>query len=344
VFPDEAAAQNEYRKLVASIIKGGFTEQKQPGSSTREALISALVADPDDRVSRSAFADYLSEQGEQLPAAAYRVGWGWQDEADSSLLWLHSFLSDPAAGLMQALVIGCWSEESDTSSAEVVAALIAARDRLGSLRALFLGDIPYQENEISWIVQTDLTDLLAAFAHLEHFQVRGGGGLSLRPFRHDNLESLTIEASNLSREVVRTIGASQLPALEHLEIWLGTGRYDADTEVGDLTGILQATHLPALSYLGLRNSEIADDIARALAGAPVIQRLRVLDLSLGTLTDAGAEALLAIPGLARLQRLDIHHHYVTQEVIERLRGLGIEVDAGEPQTDEDEYRYVAHAE
>jgi hypothetical protein len=66
----------------------------------------------------------------------------------------------------------------------------------------------------------------------------------------------------------------------------------------------------------------------------------VLDLSLGALTDRGAEALLAAPGLARLKKLDIHHHFVSPALVQRLMALGIQVDA----RDSDAHRYVAHAE
>jgi hypothetical protein len=114
--------------------------------------------------------------------------------------------------------------------------------------------------------------------------------------------------------------------------------------VGDLKGILQGKKLPALRYLGLRNSEIANAVAAALARAAVLDRVRVLDLSLGTLSDEGAAALLANPRVARLEKLDIHHHYVSAAMVERLRGLGIEVEAGDRQDTDGDYRYVAHAE
>jgi uncharacterized protein (TIGR02996 family) len=98
VLPDAEAAQNDYRKLVASIIQKGFTEEKQQGDSIREAILAALRADPDDHVSRMALADYLSEQGEQLPAAAYRVERDWDFDVEG-IPYLESFLSDPAVGL-----------------------------------------------------------------------------------------------------------------------------------------------------------------------------------------------------------------------------------------------------
>jgi hypothetical protein len=62
-----------------------------------------------------------------------------------------------------------------------------------------------------------------------------------------------------------------------------------------------------------------------------LQRLRVLDLSLGCLSDAGAEHLLKCPAIKGLEKLDIHYHFVSDLAVERLQGLGIEIDASEPQ-------------
>jgi uncharacterized protein (TIGR02996 family) len=348
--PTPELARDRYRKLIAEKVEEGYVERKAPETTLRDALVSALMANPDDAVARMAFADYLSEQGEQLPAVAYRVDYAGHDEEGSgTVARLQSFLAEAAVGLVQALVVGdCWGEEKSTmSNAEVVEALIGARERLTNLRALFLGDITHKEAELSWIVQGDLTALLAAFPRLEHFRSRGGSELGLSALEHPHLKSLIFEASNLPGEVARAVGASDLPALEHLELWLGAEEYGADTTPDDLDGILQGKHLPSLRYLGLRNSEIADDIPSALAGAPILERLRILDLSLGNLSDRGAEALLAIPGLARLEKLDIHHHYISPEWIERLQALGIQVDASDPQEAEDNgivepSRYCAH--
>jgi uncharacterized protein (TIGR02996 family) len=347
-FKTEEAARADAERLIAERVAEGYVEQRPAAGSLREALVAAVRASPDDAASRNAFADYLSEHGERLPAAAYRVD--GDEYGEGGFPKLMAFLNDPAVHLVEALVVGCcWGAFDGSDSSRVVKALIAARGRLTGLRALFLGDITYRENEISWIRQCDLTRLLEAFPDLEHFRARGGADLVLRPFRHDRLRSLAFEASNLPASVVRAVGASKLPALEHLELWLGTGDYGADTTPADLKGVFQGKHLPSLRYLGLRNSHIADDVTRALAKAPVLERLRVLDLSLGALTDAGAEALLAIPAVARLERLDIHHHYVSPAMVERLKALGVPVDASDPQEPDDFgddtlYRFVAHSE
>jgi uncharacterized protein (TIGR02996 family) len=345
-----AEARKAAQKLIAEKVAKGYAEKAAPApqaGSLLGALYAALQANPDDKTSRMALADYLDEQGLKPPAVAYRVGRdGRRDDLDA-------FLADPYAGLVQALVLGfCFGEESDEPSEEVVEAVVSARERLPRLRSLFLGDITYHENEISWINQSDLTGLLQAFPQLEHFRARGGTELELRKFKHENLKSLAFEAGGLPRQVVRAVGASDLPALEHLELWLGTEEYGADTTVADFKDILSGKNLPKLRYLGLRNSQIADAIAVALAKSPLLGRLRVLDLSLGTLGKRGAEALLAIPSLARLEKIDIHHHYVPPDLVSRLEALGPEVDASEAQEadepdDPDQaegYRYVAHSE
>ena len=80
---------------------------------------------------------------------------------------------------------------------------------------------------------------------------------------------------------------------------------------------------------------------------PVLAQLEVLDLSMGTLGNEGAEALLENPAIRGLRLLDIHHHYVSPGLVEKLRGAGIEVDASEPLEDNDEdegCRYVAVSE
>ena len=90
----------EYRKLIAEKIKEGYAEQQAASTTTREAILAALKADPDDHASRMAFADYLAEQGEELPAAAYRVDRrGYEDDV---MPHLESLLADPAVGLLQA--------------------------------------------------------------------------------------------------------------------------------------------------------------------------------------------------------------------------------------------------
>lgn len=283
---------------------------------------------------------------------AYRISLSYK-ESGSGATWekkFDTFLAEPGAREVEALVVGVWSDLTDSpaDSRATVAALAAAADRLPSLRALFLGDITGEEHEISWIEQSDVSSLFDAYPNLEHFRVRGGNGLRFGTLRHEHLKSLVVESGGLDASVVRDITSSHLPALEHLELWLGDEGYGASAEMVDLAPLFNDRLFPQLSYLGLRDSELSDAIAAAVAHSPVIERLRVLDLSLGTLGDDGAAAFLSNPAVAQLELLDIHHHYCSEEMIDKLREAGIRVDSGDPQQPDDDgdesHRYVAVGE
>lgn len=283
--------------------------------------------------------DWDADTGISDPAGiAYRVSLSYDEgeEGGDIETKVATFLADPAVSRVEALVIGAWAtDDSGAPSTPIVEALTAARDRLAALRFLFLGDITSEQNEISWIVQTDLSPLLEAYPNLEHLTVRGGTELSLGTPRHAKLRELIIQAGGLPPSVIHEVAAAELPALEHLELWLGEPNYGGDATVEDLAALLKGERFPRLKYLGLKNSVISDDIAAVVALAPIMQQLDVLDLSMGTLGDEGAKALLSCPAIRRLKKLDIHHHYVSDELVQVLNRLGIEVDASEHEEPDD---------
>lgn len=287
-------------------------------------------------------------------AVAWRVRAGSADEDGDWEQVFERLCSAVDTTRIKALIVGAWECVFDCGPDDVIEALLAARDRLPALRALFLGDIVFEESELSWITQTDVTGLLRGFPALEEFGVRGGTNLEFPALRHDSLRSLTVQTGGLPAGVVRGIGASDLPALEHLDVWLGDSSYGADSEPADLEGILSGARLPRLRHLALRNSEIQDEVAAAVAAAPVVARLEVLDLSMGVLTDEGAAALLGGQPLTHLKKLDLHHHYIGEAFRQRIRqtlepaGVEVDLDPGEADQDQDDdgtvFRYVAAGE
>ncbi|MFE0644843.1 STM4015 family protein [Streptomyces sp. NPDC058877] len=263
------------------------------------------------------------------------------------------FLKEVDADRVRALVIGGWDEAYENSSADVIAALVGANTRLTGLAAVFVGDMVSEDCEISWIVQSDVTPLLAAYPDLEGLGVRGGSELAFPPVRHTALKSLVVETGGLGAEVVRGIAGSDLPSLEGMELWLGTDEYGGDSTPEDLGPLLAGTAFPSLRRLGLRNSVVQDAVAAAVAGAPVVARIEELDLSLGVLTDEGAAALLDGQPLTHLTRLDLSHHYLSEPMQERLTAAlvphGVTLVLDDPQQAEDDgdgdvWRYVAVAE
>jgi hypothetical protein len=288
--------------------------------------------------------EYTTDTGIAYPIEIiYRLSVEYDSE-HSILDLLAHFTEHYNASKVSGLIIGTW--DCEENSQHVVDFLVNAAQKLPSLSALFLGDITGDENEISWIEQSDLSPLLKAYPQLEYFQVRGNDGLILGDLKHDRLKTLIVETGGLSVERVREVCQAQLPQLEHLELWLGDDNYGGDATAEDLAPILSGKLFPNLKYLGLRDSYIADAIASAVAKAPVLPQIKVLDLSLGNLGDVGAAALLASPFINTLEKLDLHHHYISEELRSKFADLGIEVDLSDEQEadDDEEYRYIAVSE
>lgn len=302
----------------------------------------------------------LPESREQaLPSAgdvAWRLDCFW--ETPFPELW-RSFTDRVPSKDVRALVIGPWWDDEYSELRPALELILADAERFPALRALFLADATSEECEISWLQLTDVTTVLEAFPLLEELGVRGGdsqglgeGPLSLRPVRHEALRVLRFESGGLPGQVVRAIGACELPALERLELWLGVSQYGGDATVADLAPVLAGGRFPAVRHLGLQDSELQDEIAAAVASAPIVAQLESLNLSMGTLTDAGAEALLGGQPLTHLKRLDLHHHFLSESVADRIRAAlgstGTEVDLSEHQAPhhwgDREWRYVAVSE
>jgi hypothetical protein len=260
---------------------------------------------------------------------------------------LASLVETEGASRIEALVIGQWSgDQVETDSVELIEALVEHAPALPSLQAIFIGDITYEECEISWLHQSDVSPLLAAYPKLQVLWVRGGDGLELKSPHHATLRELVIQTGGLSRSVVQSLAKARLPSLEHLELWLGSDNYGADTELADLEPFFLGELFPKLKYLGLCDSELADSIAAAIAKAPVLKQLETLDLSMGTLGDDGGQALLASPAISRLKKLDLHHHYLSEALAAQLSELpGVEVDlSGAEGPAAPDERYISVAE
>ena len=245
---------------------------------------------------------------------------------------------------VRALVIGAWVEDlTDESSVRIAARLMESAARLPALEALFFGDIAYWESEISWIRQSDLGPMLNALPGLRVFGVRGGTDLRLSGVRHPRLERLLVESGGLSRGLVQDLAGAHLPALSDLELWLGSEWYGGNTHPEDLMPILSGKAFPSLKRLALKNSDIADDIARALVTAPVLANLERVDLSMGTLSDEGAEGFLSIAGaLSGLEELDLMENYISKEMGQRLKAelpcpVSVWTDKEVDEYDEDRY-------
>lgn len=275
----------------------------------------------------------------------YRLRIEYDDESVTITDLLEALVRDPRAGAIKELIIGQFNSEVSESTFEVVDKLVALKNELKGLKALFIGDITYEECEISWINQTDLTPILKAFPALEYLQVRGGEGLSFSELQHDNLTTLIIETGGMPPNVVEEVNAARLPNLQKLELWLGSENYGFASTAADFSPILSGTLFPKLTHLGLMDSELQDDLAMAAANAPVVNQLQVLDLSMGVLTDKGAAALRDSPSIRNLQHLNLRYHWLSEDMMAQLKALGTSINLDDKQKEEGEdYRFVEVAE
>jgi hypothetical protein len=267
------------------------------------------------------------------------------DEGDFADVFAE-FREEVDTSAITALVIGYWGASYDSGSVDVGALLAEAAPAFPALRSLFIGDIVMEEAEVSWIEQGDITPVLKAYPDLERLEVRGSQGLVLEPVEHAALRTLRFESGGLPAPVVRAVGASDLPNLTRLDLWLGTQNYGGDATVADLAPLLSGERLPALRRLGLMNSEIQDEIAVAVAGAAVVAQLETLSLGMGVLTDAGAEALLSGQPLTHLKTLDLTHHFLSDAMMERLRTSldGVRVVLDDQEQPDGDFFFIAISE
>ena len=280
---------------------------------------------------------------------AYALRCGHYEYEQNLPSQLSRLLEEPNSDKLEALVFGLWVEAYEIDSSIIVQALVDAKQRLTNLKAVFIGDIDSHDCEISWIRQSDISPILQAYPKLEILQVRGGDGLQFSPpIRHNHLKALIVETGGLSRDTVAQICKMNLPALEHLELWFGSEDYGGDCWAEDIHPIIFEGRFPNLTYLGLRNSQFSDEIVSAIVASPIINSISILDLSMGTLSDIGAEELLNCQAISYLDILNVSESFLSEEMIDKLSSLDVRVLANnQKKEDEDSYihgRYCSIAE
>ena len=356
-FADADAARKDFEKLVAAKLKKGYVDagsasasEDEDGNELPVIAFRSIMKQDDVYENAKTFigrrvVDYNPEKKPTGGKTVFRFR-GDYDE-DVCVEYLTHFLQTDVAAEAVGIVIGSWfGDDSQLDPTDVVEALCENREQLRCLKAIYLGDVVSEENEMSWIQQCDMSPLLEAFPDLELLRTRGGEGLSISKPNHAKLRGITCEAGGLPAEVVRSIGRSRFPSLEHLELWLGTDDYGGDSTVEDLQPILSGDLFPNLKYLGLRNCDFADDIAAVVVHSPLVRRIETLDLSFGVLTDEGGRALLTLPIAGNLQHVNLHYNFLTNEITKLLNKMPIKFDLSKPSgmESEEEWRFVAVGE
>jgi hypothetical protein len=203
-----------------------------------------------------------------------------------------------------------------------------------------------EECEISWIIQSELYgDLLKALPNLRSLTIKGIGtslgNTQNNPddaLEHSALEKLEIICGGLPNNVVKELQKAKFPKLKALVLYLGVEEYGYSCELEDLAELAKKEKFPNLKTLGFTNSEEQDDIVEILLDSDMLPQLEVLDISCGCLTDRGGQMILdAKDKLTGLKKLNAAFHYMSPDMMKKLKALPFDVNVSDPQeADEDD--------
>ncbi|RKH56997.1 WGR domain-containing protein [Corallococcus aberystwythensis] len=256
---------------------------------------------------------------------------------------LRKLLAHPSACFLRSLTIGMASFDGENEYHDVLAVLGKAKPSK-ALHDLFIGDFEYPDDtEISWTHVGNLQPLYRQFPELRELRVRGGE-IELGQLDLPELRVFTVETGGLPLAAVKSIVKAKWPKLAALEVWFGSENYGAAGGVNDLQPLLDGEGVPELRELRLRNAEFTDALCEVLPRAKVLAQLDELDLSMGTMTDAGAQLLATnAKAFQHLKLLDVSENFLTKEGQKRVATAAPSVVSGnqrEPYDEESRYAAV----
>lgn len=257
---------------------------------------------------------------------------------------IEEIVADAELAELDEVVVGCWGESWDNDVQPIIDGIVENKDKFAGIKSLFIGDMDFEECEVSWIEQGNYEKLWGALPNLEELTIKGSSNLSLGEIRHDHLKSLEIICGGLPTEVIKSIQKAKLPALESLKLYIGVEDYGFDGTVEDIENMLTESDFPCLKELGIMDSEIQDDVAKAVTKSKYMKQVETLDLSLGVLTDEGGQVLLdTLPANSNIKTVNLEYHYMSDAMMAKLSALDAEVNVDDQQESEEYhgeiYRY-----
>ena len=304
-YDSDEKCQKEADKLIAEKTKKGYKE------STEEGVAAT----------KNEGKKYFTEDYDGDP----------QELADK-------ILSDKRLPELKYITIGHWGECYEQGPDAIINMMIENKEKFAHVESLFFGDMEYEECEMSWINQCSYEELLKALPNLKILIIQGSEGLSLgKDIDHPSLEELQVICGGLPKSIVDEIKNAKLPNLKKLILYMGDENYGLDCSVEDLAGLAKKDMFPNMKGLGFVNSYEQDAIVEMLLASDILPQLETLDFSCGCLSDKGGQMLLdAQDKLAGLKMLRADYHYMSKEMVKKLKGLPFIVSVTDAQEAEDE--------
>lgn len=262
----------------------------------------------------------------------------YEDGNKDAKTMVTEILEDPELSNLEEIVIGCWGECYDNSVQSIIDKMVENKDKLQHIKGFFIGDMDYEECEVSWIEQGDYQKFWSAFPTLEKLVIKGSQNLTLGKIEHNHLKSLEIICGGLPKVVLNELAESKLPQLEKLNLYIGVENYGFDGELADIQKVVENTSFTNLKYLGIGDSEIQDEIVEVVLQSELVKQLEGLEFSNGTLSDQGAQSLLNHKDkLSSLKVLDLHYHFLSDKMMRKVAQLVERVNLDEQQANDEEY-------
>lgn len=250
------------------------------------------------------------------------------EEGDKSTqTMVADIMEDPDFMDLEEIVIGDWGNAWEDDVQKIIDDIIENKEQFSHIKSLFIGDMDFEECEVSWIMQGHYENLFRAMPQLEKLTIKGSEDLDLGEVEAPNLQSLEIICGGLPKDVIQSVRDAKLPALKSLTLYIGIDNYGFDGTIKDIEELLEKSNFPALENLAIVDSEIQDEICKAVLESKYMKQIKRLELSMGSLTDKGGQLLLdKLPEFPNVKYLDVHYHYLSDEMMEKLEALPIEVD------------------
>jgi len=340
--------------------------------ANKDKQAKALIAKQADYFLGPLAEHQLTHDGDKTPAFEWRSGYihglrlshnhyADEDFQGSLAEILDLVLRHPSGRFLAEITFGFNDDPNEDDLQDLIDILVKRAPR--TLRKLHFGDYKYagggaigqggDDTEISWYSIGNLSKLWKSVPHLTTLITQGGssesamgGGLQLGKIDLPKLVHAEFRTGGLEKANAKAIAAAAIPSIEYLDIWYGDDNYGGDATIKDVAVLLARTDLPRLRHLGLMNSTFADELPEILAASKLLGQLCELDLSMGTMTDAGAQALATHrAAFAHLDELDVSLNYLTKAGIAALKGVAKTVVTARQREDEDpEYRHTAVGE
>ncbi len=249
-----------------------------------------------------------------------------------------ALLDHPSGAFLRSLTVGTGDGINDGMiDYESIPTSIAPAPHLESIA---IGD--WREWQVSWSKLGDASGFWK-LPRLARLSLRVGS-MKLGTVASTSLRRLEIVTGGLTKANLKSLVTAKLPALDTLEVYFGSQHYGASGGVADLAPLLaNKTSLAKLRRLGLMNAEFTDELCAGLARSPLLRQLTSLDLSLGTMSSAGARVLAANKrAFAHLDELDVSDNFLEKADLASLKGVAKKLVSKRQRSDEE--RYVALGE